>query len=401
MDETSQPLNQRLAEVRRARGLSARQVGAYFGVGREQVLAWEGSLRGGRPIPSRTAPLVQRWIETGEVPSAEELASKRFAALRPALSEEQLAGALSVLEEQRRFLEGALQAENTIKGYYFDWRLFCDFAGSLKLQAMPAEPRTVALFVAWMVEERGLKTTTAARRIAVVARMHKLAGFESPVTPEVRKILRGAKRSRKEKVRQVLPLSLEQLRAIARALPDTAIGARDRAIILLGFGSALRAASLAALQLEDIEVCERGLIVSVVREKNNQEGEPRFLGVPYGKNAETCPIAALNVWLAHRGREPGPLFTRLDNRKTSDKLRPLEPERICQIVQAALRRIGVDPRLYGGHSLRAGFCTAAAEAGASERQIANQTGHKDLTVLRRYFRHRDVWAGNAAAKLDL
>ena len=43
------------------------------------------------------------------------------------------------------------------------------------------------------------------------------------------------------------------------------------------------------------------------------------------------------------------------------------------------------PKL-SGHSLRAGYATAAAAAGIEERKIANVTRHKNITVLRRYIR---------------
>src|SRR5450755_3007949 len=43
------------------------------------------------------------------------------------------------------------------------------------------------------------------------------------------------------------------------------------------------------------------------------------------------------------------------------------------------------PKL-SGHSLRAGYATAAAAAETEERKIANVTRHKNITVLRRYIR---------------
>ena len=54
-----------------------------------------------------------------------------------------------------------------------------------------------------------------------------------------------------------------------------------------------------------------------------------------------------------------------------------------------------------GHSLRAGFATTAAAAGASERAIAAQTGHRSMTVLRRYVRHGSVFTDNAATQIGL
>jgi hypothetical protein len=38
--------------------------------------------------------------------------------------------------------------------------------------------------------------------------------------------------------------------------------------------------------------------------------------------------------------------------------------------------------LLSGHSLRAGYATAAARAGVEERKIANVTRHKNPPVLR-------------------
>jgi hypothetical protein len=46
----------------------------------------------------------------------------------------------------------------------------------------------------------------------------------------------------------------------------------------------------------------------------------------------------------------------------------------------------VRPEKLSGHSLRAGYATAAAAAGVEERKIANVTRHKNLPVLRRYIR---------------
>ena len=54
-----------------------------------------------------------------------------------------------------------------------------------------------------------------------------------------------------------------------------------------------------------------------------------------------------------------------------------------------------------GHSLRAGLATSAAAAGASERAIMHQTGHRSLPMLRRYIRDGEVFRENAADKIDL
>jgi len=108
----------------------------------------------------------------------------------------------------------------------------------------------------------------------------------------------------------------------------------------------------------------------------------------------------LSDWLQRRGRFSGPLFARFDHQR-GWRGRHLEPERIGQIVQYCAARIGLDPKLYGGHSLRSGFVTEAGERGISETLIAAQTGHKDMATLRKYFRRSDVWKSNAAGAIGL
>jgi integrase len=58
-------------------------------------------------------------------------------------------------------------------------------------------------------------------------------------------------------------------------------------------------------------------------------------------------------------------------------------------------------RKYEGHSLRAGHVTAAAIAGASERSIMNQTGHRSVQMVRRYIRDGNLFRDNSAGKLGL
>jgi integrase len=58
-----------------------------------------------------------------------------------------------------------------------------------------------------------------------------------------------------------------------------------------------------------------------------------------------------------------------------------------------------DLKNFSGHSLRAGFCTTAGEKGAEERAIAAQTGHRSLTMLRRYIRDGNVLQNDALEKL--
>ena len=309
-------------------------------------------------------------------------------------------GILAELQTQRSTFSAGLVAPNTERGYRYDSEAFRRWAAQMGLDALPASPDTLSLYATAMLT-RGLKVSTANRRVAAVAHLHRSEGHVSPVDDEVRSVLRGAKRIRAERVEQVLPLALEELRAISSVMrsDDTARSSRNWAILLVGFAAALRNSMSAALRLDDVEFTGEGAVLKIRRNKNDQEGRGRIIGLPHGKHPETCPVQALRDWIRRRGAEPGPLFTRFDGHPPID--RALQPERIGQIVQACIARIGLDVRLYGGHSLRAGFCTEAAECGAPEIVIAATTGHRDMSTLRMYFRRRDAFKRNALTMMDL
>jgi integrase len=248
---------------------------------------------------------------------------------------------------------------------------------------------------------QGRKVTTANRRTSAIAHYHRSNGFRSPVNESVRELLVGAKRIRLERPRQVSALTVTDMRKIcARLARDGSPAAiRNRAVLVIGFLSALRRCNLVALTLEDVEFCPEGLILTVRREKQDQSGRGRHIGLPKGKRKETCPVRCLEAWIDIRGAEPGPLFTRLGRGHEGKPM--TKGDAIAQIVKRAAEMIGHDPDEYSGHSLRAGFISAAAEAGAGELTISAHTGHRDMNVLRRYIRRVNVFKSNAAGLIGL
>jgi integrase len=74
---------------------------------------------------------------------------------------------------------------------------------------------------------------------------------------------------------------------------------------------------------------------------------------------------------------------------------------VARVVKKLAERAGLDPGKFAGHSLRAGHATAAAIAGASERSIMAQTGHRSVQMVRRYIRDGSLFRENSAGKLGL
>ena len=303
--------------------------------------------------------------------------------------------------ERTKLLDGLL-ATNTHTGYRYDWIQFERWCQTIEQQALPASPQVVSLYTTHMLTA-GQKVSTATRRVSAIAHTHRVNSWPSPVTPEVREVLLGAKRLRAEPVRQVRPLTVQQIRTIAELLTKdgTAIALRNRAMIVVGFCSALRQSTLVALHLDDVEFVEQGVVLRVRQEKQDREGKKgRLIGLPHGKHRQTCPVNCLREWIEKRGSAAGPLFTHIHERLRFEL--PLDPQVVCHVVQACVKRLGLDLRdRWGGHSLRSGFVTEAGEAGAGDLVIAAQTGHRDMDTLRRYFRKRDCFRGNPCSLLDL
>jgi integrase len=310
--------------------------------------------------------------------------------------------ATSLNIERNKFKARARLSLVTQQGYAHDWVQFERWCFQEGLASMPAAPDTVALYITDQLVT-GKKIATARRRWSAILGKHRAAGAPLANVEEVNQILSGAQRIRLETPDQMAPLTLAQLEQVARSLEGSKSphAVRNWAIVVFGFASALRRSSLAALLLTDIEFTLDGIIVHLRKEKQDQWGRGRMIGVPCGQKPLTCPVAAVRAWLKCRpgGESPGPLFTRLAHTsKNGDRLRA---PAFGEIVKTCVSRIGLDPDKYAGHSLRSGFITAAGEGGASTLLIASQSGHRSLAMVQRYFRRTELFKANAAKVIGL
>jgi site-specific recombinase XerD len=295
----------------------------------------------------------------------------------------------------------AARAGATLRAYQHDWQEFRTWCEQNHLVPLPATPQTVILYSADLVKNRGKRLNTLARRLAAVSQIHQQAGFESPVrTWPVKQFLRGLRRELGVAPVRKRPVLVEDLRRILAHLPDSTLGKRDRALLLLGFAGAFRRSELVALNAEDLTEMGGGLMVTLRRSKTDQEGQGRTVGIPLGNDQATCPVRALNQWRTVARIASGALF-RVMNRHGQILEKRLSAEGVALVVKRYVARLDYDPAHFAGHSLRAGLATSAAAAGKSERAIMNQTGHRSLTTVRRYIREGDLFRENAADTIGL
>ena len=64
-----------------------------------------------------------------------------------------------------------------------------------------------------------------------------------------------------------------------------------------------------------------------------------------------------------------------------------------------LAEVGLDPAVFAGHSLRAGFLTSAAKRGASIFKMMDVSRHRSVDTLRGYVRDAELFQDHAGAGL--
>jgi len=301
------------------------------------------------------------------------------------------------LEAVRGYVDLSL-ARNTRRAYRASLASFREWCEVENVAPLPASPETVAAFLA-AEADAGLKPATLGQRVAAIRWAHEAAGQESPTKAKlVAAALKGIRRKLGVAPIRKAPATVDRLAAmVAKADLSTLKGKRDKALLLFGFASAMRRSELVALTVEDLEETKRGLLVTLRRSKTDQEGKGQQRAIPFGRRAETCPVAALNAWLEAAGISEGRLFRSLTRHGKVGE--GLSTNALADVVKHYAKRIGLNPAEFAGHSLRSGFITSADEKGRSAAQIMDHTGHKSAAMIRVYTRRTEAFTNHAGEGL--
>lgn len=302
--------------------------------------------------------------------------------------------------EAARAYASKSKADATRRAYRSDWQAFAAWCEANSAPALPASPATVATYASHLAND-GRKVSTIGRALVAISQAHKMAGETSPTSAAiVHETMKGIRRAKGSAPTAKAPVLVEQLRAMMTHLPPGLAGRRDRALLALGFAGAFRRSELVALDVSDLAFTGDGLEVTIRRSKTDQEGHGEKIGVPYGGNPATCPVRAVRSWLDGSGIVEGPVFRSVDRWGNLSPAR-LTDRAVALVVKRYAEAVGLDPALFGGHSLRAGLATQAAKAGKAERAIMRQTRHRSVAMVRRYIRDADLFSDNAAAGIGL
>lgn len=310
-------------------------------------------------------------------------------------------GLPSELNEQQRkagdfYKSGLYGAHNSQKAYLSDLAHYVDWYEQKQYSSLPSSPQALAEYVTDLTDERAFFTIQ--RRLASIAKFHRINRHASPTTHEQFKVfMKGVKKKMSVRQKEAPYFTIEEFRQAITALPLTLTGVRDRLLLLLGFTGAFRRSELVALNLEDLSIKPDGILIQINRSKTNQTGEIEEKYVKKAKHSTYCPLTTYQDWLAAINRSDGPVFVRI-RKGERPTLERLSDDYVNLLTKRMFQQAGKN---YTAHSLRASFVTIAKDAGIDNRKIQNQTKHKTTSMLDRYDRRRDVIHHNASTELDL
>ncbi|MBF6347820.1 site-specific integrase [Nocardia flavorosea] len=348
----------------------------------------------------------------------------------------------------------ASQSPNTLRAYRTDWIAWVAWCTRENRTALPADPLDIAVYLAAAADARrengryAYSPASLERKSAAIAAVHAANGLPAPTRSDVvRLTLRGIRRTRRTRPDRKRPILLHTLGELLTGLPEPGwpgepARRRDTLLLLLGFAGALRRSELAGLRIADIHfgtdhtTGEPLLLIHLPTTKTDPTGiTEQHVALPRGNQAHTCPVCACADWLrllaAHTENPRGvrtwigenpvgePHIHRCHSYHPDPRLTPTQPlfpavnrhgglgdtplsgRAVAEIVKRYAARAGLDPTLFSGHSLRAGFATQAALGGAADREIMRQGRWSNPRTVHRYIRTADPLADNAVTKLGL
>ena len=273
---------------------------------------------------------------------------------------------------------------------------------------MPAEV-TAALVAGGALRVSGPHApSTVKRRLASWSTLHRWRGVTGPfaapaLRSAVRLAVRASLRPRRRKSRRAVTRDiLDRLLSTCRS--DRLADARDRALLLIAFGSGGRRRS----ELATLRVAQLSDEAPIPVDPDDPQS-PRLscMTIALGRTKTAGadddsrvllvgpPVDALRLWLAGADIAKGPVFRALD-RWGALGARALTPQAVNAIVKRRCVLAGLDPKDYSAHGLRSGYLTEAARSGVPLPEAMQQSRHRSVQQAASYYNDSERRQGKAA-----
>ncbi len=166
---------------------------------------------------------------------------------------------------------------------------------------------------------------------------------------------------------------------------NPALATRDATIISVLYATGMRRQELVTLNLADFDA---------------REGKLRLTGKG-SKQREVFisedVVSAIEAWLVHRGRQLGPLFTRI-SKSGKVSLKRLSAQAIYLILQNRQKQAGIAP--FSPHDIRRTTITDMLSADVDVLTVSAIAGHASADTTRRYDKRGDESKREAARKIQ-
>jgi len=298
----------------------------------------------------------------------------------------------------------AMEVQSTTDAYAGDIAAYMDWCRDMSLPPVPATPEQLGAYIKHLAstprkDGAPRSPRSLSRAIASIQAAHRDAGMHRVSTEYATAYLGGYRRLLSEQNHPVAqpkkarPARVDELALMVATLDRTTLrGARDAAVILLGYAIAGRASEVAALDFHNVEEDKDGIFVSAYRRKVK-----KWTRTPIPREdppSDVCPVRAyeeLRDHMADAGLTTGPLFVAVDSqgRPSASMGRPrrdgtqraelrISTATVAGIVKRAAVAAGLSDkgRGWSGHSLRRGLATDLDADGVSKDLVADIGGWK-------------------------
>jgi len=311
---------------------------------------------------------------------------------------------ITALQEETLLNLKSSKALNTLRAYKSDFNDFGLFCVKNGFKSLPTDPKIVSLYLTYLSTKEA-KMSTLKRRLVSIGVIHKLKGhYLDTKHPSIIENIMGIKRRKGSIQKGKKPILIKDLKIIIDVIDqqnrEEIKKLRDRSIILIGFSGGFRRNEIVSLDYDDLDFVTEGLKIDIKRSKTDQFGEGSKKALPYFDNSQYCPVISLKKWIDITKINSGSLFRRFSKGSRLTEKR-LTDQTVALLIKEYLQLAGMDSKNYSGHSLRSGFATSAAEAGAEERSIMAMTGHKSTEMVRRYIKEANLFKNNALNKFKI
>lgn len=241
-----------------------------------------------------------------------------------------------------------------------------------------------------------LTYATVSHRLAVLAKWHRLRGWDPPGDDHrIKTLMAKARRAQVQRgvmVRKKTALVAEPLQAMLATCSDGVRGVRDRALLLFAWsGGGRRRSEVVAVQIEDIRRLDAKTWTYVLgHTKTNASGVRRE------KPLTGEAVLALDAWLHFLPFTTGPLFRRVYRNGRAGN--GLTPDQVARIVQRRARLAGLSGD-WAAHSLRSGFVTESGRQGVPLGEVMAMTEHRSVGTVMGYFQAGSLLSSRATTLL--